>query len=85
MNRKQRRAMEKKASLAEKTISQKVALFGFLPDKCDTCYESFDKKDKEMVTSWSVVIHQEAEKVRLFCPACVGKAKKVFKEKENVD
>jgi len=84
MNRKQRRAQEK-ASDAEKALATEVSLFGLLPDKCDTCHESFDKKNKEMVMSWSVVVHQEAEKVRLFCPPCIEKAKKAIEERENVD
>ena len=84
MNRKQRRTLEK-TSKAEKALASEVALFGLLPDKCDTCHESFDKKNKEMVVSWSVVVHQEPEKVRLFCPPCIEKAKKVVKERENVD
>ena len=84
MNRKQRRALEKTPK-AEKALASEVALFGLLPDKCDTCHESFDKKNKEMVMSWSVVVHQEAEKVRLFCPPCIEKAKKAIEERENVD
>ena len=84
MNRKQRRA-QAKASDAERQLSREVTLFGLLPDNCDTCQKPFDKKNKEMATSWSVVVHQETEKVRLFCPACVEKAKKVIEEKENVD
>jgi len=85
MNRKQRRALEKKTSPAEKAMSQKVALFGLLPDKCDTCYEPFDKKDKEMVMSWSVVVHQEEEQVRLFCPDCIEKAKQTVEENTHGD
>lgn len=84
MNRKQRRALEK-ASEAEKQLSNKVALFGLMPDNCDTCNDPFDKKNKEMAMAWSVVVHQESEKVRLFCPACIEKAKKAIEEKENVD
>ena len=34
MNRKQRRAMAK-ATNTEKALATEVALFGFLPDKCD--------------------------------------------------
>lgn len=84
MNRKQRRA-KAKASEAEKSMSNKVALFGLLPNKCNTCNEPFDKKDKEMVMTWSVVVHQEAEKVRLFCPKCIQKAKQTVKENANGD
>tara|TARA_Y100000034_G_C6716301_1_gene316675 strand:+ start:411 stop:674 length:264 start_codon:yes stop_codon:yes gene_type:complete len=84
MNRKQRRALER-ASEAEQALTTKVALFGLLPEKCNTCEEPFDKTKKEMVMTWSVVVHQEAEKVRLFCPQCIEKAQKTIKETENVD
>ena len=84
MNRKQRRA-QAKASDAEKQLANKVTLFGLLPDQCSACQESFDKKNKEMVATWSVVVHQETEKVRLFCPMCIDKAKKVTEEKQNGD
>ena len=84
MNRKQRRALAK-ASDAEKAMSNKVALFGLLPGKCNTCQKDFDKKNKEMAMSWTVTVHQETEKVRLFCPKCIEKTREVIKEKENVD
>jgi hypothetical protein len=84
MNRKQRRA-QAKASDAERYLSRKVTLFGLLPGDCNTCQKPFDKKNKEMAMSWSVIVHQETEKVRLFCPACVEKDKKAIEEKENVD
>ena len=84
MNRKQRRAMAK-ASDAEKQLANKVTLFGLLPDMCSACQDPFDKKNKEMAMSWSVIVHQETEKVRLFCPKCIEKAREVIKEKEGVD
>ncbi len=70
MNRKQRRAIKKHmgADTQEKMASQ-VAQFGKLPQACDACQKEFDKKDKEMVQSWSVVVRQEV--VRLFCPECI--------------
>jgi hypothetical protein len=79
VNRKQRRALEK-ASDAEKALATEVSLFGLLPDKCNACQKAFDKKNKEMVMSWSVVVHQEAEKVRLFCPECINKTKEIINE-----
>ena len=79
MNRKQRRAM-KKLSKPEQEMAEKVALFGHLPDSCSACQESFDKKDKEMVFSWSVVVHSETETVRLFCPECIEKTKELIEK-----
>jgi hypothetical protein len=79
MNRKQRRAMTKQAGAnASDAIASKMSGFSKLPDKCSACTEPFDKKDKEMVQSWNVVVHQEV--VRLFCPQCIAKAKGVLED-----
>ena len=77
MNRKQRRA-GKKLSKPEQKMAEKVALFGKLPDACLTCEKSFDKKDKDMVFSWKVVVHHETETVRLFCPECIKKTQETI-------
>ena len=79
MNRKQRRALKKLSQPAQE-MAEKVALFGHLPDSCSACQESFDKKDKEMVFSWSVVVHSETETVRLFCPECIEKTKELIEK-----
>ena len=74
MNRKTRRSLEKKMGKdATNNVAEKISQFGNLPEKCDACHESFDKKDKVMVQSWRVVTRQET--VRLFCPGCIKKAK----------
>ena len=70
MNRKSRRAMAK-APPEQKKMAEQVALFGKLPKSCTLCSESFDKKDREMLSSWKVVVIQET--VRLYCPNCVKK------------
>tara|TARA_R110000737_G_scaffold97063_1_gene131161 strand:+ start:401 stop:652 length:252 start_codon:yes stop_codon:yes gene_type:complete len=51
-------------------IAEKVALFGKLGDECLICDRPFDKKDKEMVMSWSVVVREKEDKVNLYCPDC---------------
>tara|TARA_R110000765_G_scaffold213290_5_gene318357 strand:+ start:1172 stop:1417 length:246 start_codon:yes stop_codon:yes gene_type:complete len=79
MNRKQRRATEKKEksqSPEEKALAQKFFLFDQLPDECNTCASPFDKTSKTQALNWQVVVHTEIEKVRLFCPACMTSAKK---------
>ena len=68
---------------AEKEITTKVALFGKLGDKCLTCEKRFDKMNKEQAMTWSVVVRDEEETVRLYCPACWDKAVEIvqnFKE-----
>ena len=77
MNRKQRRAMKKHVGVdAQEKMATQVAQFGKLPQACDACQKEFDKKNKEMVQSWSVVVKQDV--VRLFCPECINKTKEVL-------
>ena len=85
MNRKQRRALKKDKSA---DVSQKISLFDKLPDKCLTCNKQYDKKSKEMAMTWSVVVREESETVRLYCPECWKMATDAIetmrKEIENV-
>jgi len=86
MNRKQRREAKKRYGPdASKDISEKIFQFNKLPDMCTACQKEFDKKNKDMVQSWNVVVKQEV--VRLFCPECIDKTKGALKhlgiENEN--
>ena len=86
MNRKQRRKAEKvkkDLSPSEQILSEKIFLFNQLPDARTTCAEPFDKKDKSMVNSWRVVVHQEEQQVRLFCPKCINKAKEAIDDSKK--
>ena len=80
MNRKQRRALER-ASPAEKKLNTQVAMFGQLPEACSVCQKEFDKTDREMLSSWSVVVREAAKQVRLFCPDCINKTKEKLDER----
>lgn len=81
MNREQRRAAMKEAkSEGNRELESKIALFGKIPDECLTCEKPFDKGNKQMALTWSVVIHGEEEVVRLYCPECWEKAKKITEE-----
>ena len=89
MNRKQRRERDRKLKKAKKQspdMEKKLGLFEKIPKNCLTCGKKFDRLNKEMVMSWSVVVREKQEKVRLYCPTCWDKAieftKKQF-EKEN--
>ena len=78
MNRKQRRSLSKQAgSKNSENISQQMTLFGKLPEKCSACSEPFDKKDKDMVNKWNVVVKQDV--VRLFCPNCIEKTHEIIR------
>jgi len=92
MNREQRRAAAKQAKKNGPDFEEKVALFGQLGDECLTCLKPFDKKNKEMVMSWHVVVREKEEEVRLYCPDCWDKATKItrdfqkyLKEKDETD
>ena len=85
MNRAQRRAAKKSKKNESSEVQEKMAMFGKLEDECLVCQAPFDKKDKQQVMSWSVVVRNDTEEVRLYCPDCWGKAKAVVQayEKEN--
>ena len=75
-----RRALAKQRKETQKDVAQKMNMFERLPDKCSACEEAFDKQNKEMVMAWSVVVRTEEQVVRLYCPECWDKAKKIIKE-----
>tara|TARA_R100000664_G_C2710259_1_gene107350 strand:+ start:110 stop:376 length:267 start_codon:yes stop_codon:yes gene_type:complete len=82
MNRKMRRQMQKQTGKkATEQMAEKVHQFSKLPQSCNSCQEPFDKQDKEMVQSWSVVVKQEV--VRLFCPDCIKKTKEIIDEHQK--
>ena len=86
MNRKQRRARQrtlKKVGKQGSEMEQKLGLFDKLPENCLTCHKEFDKKDKEMVMTWNVIVREKEGKVRLYCPTCWDKAIKFAKEIHN--
>tara|TARA_R110002012_G_scaffold101594_1_gene240858 strand:- start:551 stop:823 length:273 start_codon:yes stop_codon:yes gene_type:complete len=75
LSRKLRRGKE---NAAKKELQKKVGLFSKLEDHCLVCQKDFDKKNKDMVMSWSVVVQEE--KVRLYCPDCWTRAQELIKE-----
>ena len=81
MNREQRRAASKQAKKNENPeLEEKITLFGKLPDHCLVCEKEFDKKNKQMVQEWSVVVHNDEGQVRLYCPPCWEQAVKLVEE-----
>jgi predicted RNA-binding Zn-ribbon protein involved in translation (DUF1610 family) len=79
VNRKQRRAVAKlERKQGNKDMAEKIALFDKLPDKCLACQGSFDKTDKEMVSSWNVVVRKSEGTVNLYCPDCWTGAQKII-------
>jgi hypothetical protein len=69
-----------KKTNAEKEMSKKVALFGKLGEECLVCQKEFDKKDKEMVSSWYVIVRNDTKQVNLYCPPCWQRGNNLVKE-----
>ena len=77
MNRAQRR----KLGLKKKPdLEKKVGLFDKLPKQCTNCDKPFDKKDKEMAMTWSVVVREKENKVNLYCPQCWNDAHRLLEQ-----
>ena len=80
MNRKQRRAMEKKMGKENsQKLAEKIFQFDSLPNECLACKKEFDKKSKQMAMTWNVVV-QDQETVRLYCPDCWDMACNIINE-----
>jgi predicted RNA-binding Zn-ribbon protein involved in translation (DUF1610 family) len=73
MNRKQRRA-------AKRELKKQHDVFSKLPDECSACTKEFDKQDRDMVSSWNVVVRQDEQQVRLYCPDCWDAAQTAIKQ-----
>lgn len=87
IQRKIKREKKKKDKKLEQKIKGKLMLFEGLPEHCVACEKEFDKQNKEMVTTWNVVVREKEKIVRLYCPECWGSAvnlvNEYFEEKEN--
>ena len=83
MNRSQRRAKKraiKKSKNKKSDLEKKLGLFDLIPDDCFVCHKEFDKKDKEMVQTWNVVVREQEESVKVYCPNCWNNAIKLLEE-----
>ncbi len=83
MNRAQRRARGRKIKSSKKKkteLEQKLGLFELLPEECMVCMKPFNKRDKEQVKTWNVVVREEERVVRVYCPTCWNKAKQFLSE-----
>jgi hypothetical protein len=55
-------------------------MFDRLPDHCYTCEAPFDRKNKQQVQSWFVVVKNAEQSVKVYCPQCWDKAKQIAKD-----
>jgi hypothetical protein len=81
MNRKQRRKLGIKKDTQDKMESQ-IGLFNKIPDECLVCQKPYDRKNKQMAMTWSVVVKEQDKDnpVRLYCDTCWETAQRVIRE-----
>jgi len=85
MVRKIKPKLNRSQKQAQKELQQKLNMFDRLPDECSACLEPFNKTDREMVTTWNVVVRNEEKIVRLYCPSCWQHALNVLEDYANKD
>ena len=79
-----RRKIERsKKKQKQKDIKEKMGLFDKIPDCCLVCEKAFDKKDKEMIMTWNVIVRDQEKKVNLYCPSCWDKANEILEDFKN--
>ncbi len=84
MSRKIKRTQAKKAKKQlEKEVKQKMSMFGRIAEECLACEKPFNKQDREMVSSWYVVVKEQEQKVNLYCPTCWATAQRIIKELQS--
>ena len=63
----------------EKDMQEKLALMSSVPENCNMCDQTFDKKDRNQVSSWFVAVREEEKKVNLYCPDCWSHAQETIR------
>lgn len=71
MNRKQRRAAQKRLPKAARSKAKKLDnALSRMPTKCDECHKPFDNKDKSALNQWKIAVYDDGP-IHLVCPDCV--------------
>ena len=78
-----RKLSRNKERAAEKRMKKQLNMFDKLESECAACAAPFDKKSKEHVREWRVVVREKEQIVRLYCPSCWGKAMDLIKQVEE--
>ena len=83
-----KRAAKKKKEKAiaqdvQSKIKKQMNMFDRLPKTCSACSKEFPKT-REAHMAWQVVVRNKEQQVRLFCPECQQKAKKLVENNNEV-
>ena len=78
-----RKIVRNKAKQTKKRMAEQLNMFDKLGDECSACDKPYDKKSKEHVSTWNVVVKEKEKIVRLYCPECWEMAHNLIKEIQN--
>ena len=71
------------ARAAQEKIQKQMNMFDRMPSKCSACSKPFPR-DREAHMTWQVVVRNQEQQVRLFCPECQEKARKIVENNNEV-
>ena len=80
MSRFDRKIKRQQKAKALDEVKEKMGMFDKLGDECLNCHKPFDKKNRDMVSTWRVVVRKDKGDVNLYCPECWDFAQKIIKE-----
>ncbi len=92
MDKKQKKKLKRAAKKKkDKAVAQDTAnkmkkqlnMFDRMPESCSACKKKFPKT-REAHMSWQVVVRNEQQQVRLFCPECQNKARQVMENNNEI-
>ena len=78
-----RKMARNKAKKQKKEMKQLLGLFDKLGDECAACEAPYDKTSKEHAMTWKVVVREQEQIVRLYCPDCWNKTTEAIKQVEE--
>tara|TARA_R100000152_G_C6664115_1_gene102218 strand:+ start:26 stop:292 length:267 start_codon:yes stop_codon:yes gene_type:complete len=78
-----RKMARNKAKKQKKEMKQLLGLFDKLGDECAACEAPYDKTSKEQAMTWKVVVREQEQVVRLYCPDCWNKTTEAIKQVEE--
>jgi alkyl hydroperoxide reductase subunit AhpC len=85
IKRNKKKKKEKKlAADQQQRLSKQMNMFDRMPDVCSVCKSGFPKT-REAHMSWKVVVRNEEQQVRLFCPSCQDKASKLMEKRDAAE
>ena len=67
----------------QQKMTNRMNMFDRMPSTCSTCDEDFPKT-REAHMSWRVVVRNDKQQVRLFCPKCQEKVKTAMEKRDEV-